>query len=397
MVEIQTVLVVGGGFGGVKTALELSSDKRFKVILLTMEPELRYYPTLYRTATGGKRANSSIPLSRIFEDADVEIILGEASTLDRKLKTITTKNLDVISYDTLVLALGVVTNYFGVPGLDKYSFSIKSQFESARFKAHLHQQIVEDKKPDLNYVIVGAGPSGIELAGTIRPYVERVMQNHTIKPQAVHVDIIEALPRLLPRMPIDTSKAVSKQLKKIGVKVYLNSKVESETSDVLLVNGKPIRSHTVIWTAGVMNHPFFASNGFNINERNKVSTTVYLETSKDIFVIGDNAETPYSGLAQTALHDGKFVANNLIRRCDGKDMLAYKPKKPVTVVVAGDRWAAVIYGKLRIYGWLGWLLREAADLVGFHDIEPWNKASKQWMTEFGLQDECIVCSIANNS
>ena len=103
----QRVLIVGGGFGGVRAALELADDQRFEVSLLSSETELRYYPTLYHTATGGRRANSSIPLSLIFENKSVNIIQGTAAVLDRKAKSITTEDKTVYSYDTLILALGV--------------------------------------------------------------------------------------------------------------------------------------------------------------------------------------------------------------------------------------------------------------------------------------------------
>lgn len=390
------VLVVGGGFGGVRAALSLAEDRRFEVTLISSDSDLRYYPTLYLTATGGKRANSSIPLSRIFIDKDINLIQAEATSLDRTNKTITTANGDSYAYDSLILALGVVTNYFGVPGLEQYSYSIKTQAEVARFKAHLHQQIIEDRHPDPNYVVVGAGPTGIELAGALPHYVKRIMKNHALQPQPVHVDIIEALPRLLPRLPKDTSRMVKRQLKRLGVKIYLNSKVEGQSIDALTVNGKPIRSHTVIWTAGVSTHPFFVNNGFNLSQRHKVATDMYLEADKDIYVIGDNADTPYSGMAQTALYDGRYIANNLIRLANGQEPFSYVAKKPITVIVAGDRWAAVLWGKLRIYGWLGWLLREASELIGFHDFEPWNIATKQWLTEFSSEDECVVCAIAES-
>lgn len=396
MANKHRILVVGGGFGGVKAALSLANDDRFAVTLLSDSPELRYYPTLYLTATGGKRANSSIPLSRIFEATTVDVIHGEAITLDRHTKTVVTADGRKFDYDFLILALGTITNYFGIPGLHDYCYGIKSQAEVARFKNHLHQQLIDNNQPDLNYVVIGAGPTGIELAGALPHYLKRIISNHGLKPRAVHVDIIEAAPRLLPRLPQDTSRAVKKQLKRLGVKLYVGSAVQGESADTLTVNGKPIRSHTVVWTAGVTNHHFFANNGFVITERNKVATDVYMQSGSSIFVIGDNADTPFSGMAQTALNDGEYVAKNLKRLASGKTMRSYVAKQPVTIITAGEHWAAVIWGKLRIYGWLGWFLREAADLIGFHDIEPWNLADKQWLSEFGTQDDCLVCAIAEN-
>ena len=392
--KTEKVLVVGGGFGGVKAALELADKPNFSVTLLSDQVDFRYYPTLFHTATGGERANSSISLSSLFSGKNITLEQGVAETIDRKAKTVTTAAGVVYLYDTLILALGVVTNYFGIPGLPDYSYSIKSQTEVQRLKAHLHQQLVDDQHADLNYVIIGAGPTGIELAGVLPTYLRAVMKHHGLPPKKIHVDLIEAAPRLLPRLPADASAAVAKQLKKLGIKLYLNSIVQAQTPDELTVSGKPIRSHTVIWTAGVTNHPFFAANHFILMGRGKVAVDVYLQAEDNIFVLGDNANTPYSGLAQTALADGVFVAENLQRRAEGKDMRGYKVRKFVTVVPAGPHWAAVIYGQVRLYGWIGHALRSLADLIGFHDLEPWRAATKQWFTEFGHQEECEVCTIA---
>ncbi|HSX45873.1 MAG TPA: NAD(P)/FAD-dependent oxidoreductase [Candidatus Saccharimonadia bacterium] len=394
MSKKQKVLIVGGGFGGVKSALELADDERFEVTLLSDDPDMRYYPTLYHTATGASHANSSIPLSQIFTDKPINIVKGEATTLDRKAKTVATADGQTLPYDSLIIGLGVVTNYFGIPGLAEFSYSIKTQAEVERFKAHLHQQLEDERHPDLNYVIVGAGPTGIELAGALPGYLRRIIKNHGLPPRAIHIDLIEAMPRLLPRMPKDVSRAVKRQLKRLGVRLYIGSAVQGETADGLTVNGKPIRSHTVIWTAGVTNHPFFGQNKFVITNRGKVAVDVYLQAEENIFVIGDNANTPFSGLAQTALVDGEFVAKNLKRKAGGKNFKSYVAKQPITVIPAGPRWAAVVWNGIRIKGWLGWFVRESADLVGFHDLEPWPKATRQFMTEFSEEDHCPVCAAA---
>lgn len=399
MSKTEQVLIVGGGFAGVAAARELASDSRFNVTIVSDDSDMRYYPTLYHTATGGERANSSIPLSRIFQtDSNVHIEKGIATTLDRKAKILTTEASKTYSYDTLLIAMGVVTNYFGIPGLAEYSFSIKSQSEVARFKAHLHKQLIDEKRPDLNYVIVGAGPTGIELAGALPTYLRRIIKNHSQgADRAIRIDLVEAGPRLLPRLPKSTSRTVRRRLKKLGIKLYLKSVVQAETADELTMNGKPLRSHTVIWTAGVTNHPFFTNNHFIVMPRGKVAVDAYLQADDNIFVLGDNANTPFSGMAQTALRDGVFVGHNLQRRASGKSFKSYEAKQPITVIPAGPHWAAVVWRKLEFSGSLGYLLREAADLLGFHDLEPWPTATKQFLTEFSAQDDCEVCAAAQAS
>ncbi len=390
--KTEKVLVLGGGFGGIKAAEELAKNGHFHVTLLTEHDHFRYYPTLYRTATGGKRANSYIPLSEIFKDLRINIQQGTAVSLDRKNKEVVTKDGSRHSYDTLIIGLGVVTNYFSIPGLQEYAYSIKSNEDALRFKTHLHEQLLDERKPDLNYLVVGGGPTGIELAGALPGYLRAIMRNHGIHKDHINVRLIEAAPRLLPRLPRATSRAVKRRLRNLGVRVHTGKLVQGQSADGLMVSGKKMRSHTVIWTAGVTNHPFFHHNNFVIMNQGKVATDVYLQAEDSVFVIGDNANTPYSGQAQTAVHDGAFVAANLKRRARGKDMRAYKPAKPISVIPVGKRWAAVSYGKFHLNGWLGWLLREVADFVAFNDLETWSSATVQWTTGFEEEEICPVCN-----
>ena len=392
------VVIVGGGFGGLKAALELSKSERVAVTLVSDQTDFRYYPSLYHTATGGLRAQSSIPLETILTDGSVEIVYGTATSIDRNKKEVVLQKGKTVSYDTLILALGVVTNYFGIKGLEEYSYGIKSIEAIQRFKQHLHKQLQDEHQPDLNYIIVGAGPTGIELAGALPLYLHKLMRNHGIKHKAIHIDLIESQPRLLPRSPKQTSRAVRRQLRRLGVKLYLGQTVEGETADALVLNGKPLPSHTVVWTAGMANNPFFTANNFSLNERHKVNVNDFLMAEPDIYVIGDNAATPFSGMAQTALHDGKFVSENILRQLAGKQPEKYKARQPVSIIPAGPRWAAVDWGKFHFYGTLGWILREAADWVGFHDLEPWWQASEQWLTELGSEEqECAVCATAEQA
>jgi NADH dehydrogenase len=391
----KQVLILGGGFAGVKAALELSGDDRFSITLLTDQQSFRYYPTLYHTATGGKRAGSQVRLSDIFDGKGLTVVIAKAKTLDRKAKTVAIEDGEQYPYDYLVIGLGVVTNYFSIPGLEEFSYSIKSTEDALAFKKHLHAQLTDDKKPDLNYLIVGGGPTGIELAGALPAYLKHLMKAHGVQKRTVHVRLIEAAPRLLPRMPKSTSRWVKWRLRRLGVKVHLGKVVQGQTAESLLVNGKPIKSHTVVWTAGVTNHPFFSTNNFVLMPRGKVATDIYLQAEENIFVLGDNANTPYSGMAQTAIHDGAFVGRNLRRLARGKTMKPYKPRVPTSVIPVGRRWAVVNYRKLQVHGLLGWLLRSAADFVAFKDLESWPKAAREWSEELGGEEDCPFCASVN--
>jgi NADH dehydrogenase len=388
----EKVLIVGGGFGGLKAALELCKDDRFSVTLLTDHNDFRYYPTLYHTATGGKRASSTVPFENIFEGKGITIVIDKAVSLDRKAKTITTETGEAQSYDMLILGLGVVTNYFAIPGLADLSYGIKTDADAVKFRQHIHQQIVEERKPDANYLIVGAGPTGIELSGALPAYIKHLQKSHHLPIKKAKIHLIEAAPRLLPRLPKVTSLRVRIRLRRLGVRLHVGQVVQGQTADALTMNGRQIKSHTVVWTAGVTNNPFFSENHFVLMPRGKVATDVYLQAEDNIFIVGDNANTPFSGLAQTAVRDGAFVAKNIRRRKSGKSMKAYKPKIPISVIPVGRRWALVSWGKFEFHGYIGWLLRSAADFVAFKDLESWPKAAQQWLHDAGDEAPCPDCA-----
>lgn len=388
----QRVVIVGGGFGGIKTALELSKHAAlFEITLVSDREDFWYFPTLYHTATGGDRSQSSIPIKHLLKDKPVDLVVAHVDSLDRPSKVLQLSGKKKLPYDKLVLALGSVTNYFGIPGLPEFSFGIKSIAEAEELKRHLHQQITDEHQPDLNYIIVGGGPTGIELAGSLGEYLRQIMKYHGVRDRHIHIDLVEGAPHLMPRMPKSVGRAIERQLHKLGVKLYLGKPVQGETADELMVDGKPIRSHTVIWTAGQANNPFFTANGFQITPHRKVEVDEFLRAEKDIFVIGDNADTLYSGMAQTAIYDAEFIAHNFVKEAEGEPKLAYRPKKPIYVTPAGPHWAAVEWGSVHLYGILGWLLREAGDFVAFTDIEPLPEAAEQWAHGLQHQDLCATC------
>ncbi len=392
MPEKLKVLILGGGFGGVKTALELAGHPHFAVTLISDSANFRFYPALYRAATGGSAVASSIPLAEIFAGKNVELIHDSAKKLERENKNVICASGAAYGFDILVIALGTLTNYFDIKGLKEYSYGIKTLEEAQKLRQHLHERICDERKPDLNYVVIGGGPTGVELAGALPAYIKHVIKQHKLPKKNVNVDLVEAQPRLLPSMSRHYSIAVQKRLRRQGVKIYPNQKVEAETADQLMVSGHSIASHTVIWTAGVTNHPFLSGNKLKMNEHGKVAVNELLQAEEDIYVIGDNAATPYSGLAQVAIRDALFISNNLKRLVAGQAPLPYRPKRPIYVVPVGPHWAAVAMGKTEIYGLAGWLLREAADFVAYHDLEPWWKASKHWLAENTNEENCPACS-----
>ncbi|HEU5121597.1 MAG TPA: hypothetical protein VFT59_02025, partial [Candidatus Saccharimonadales bacterium] len=170
---------------------------------------------------------------------------------------------------------------------------------------------------------------------------------------------------------------------------------QEATVDSIIVGGKPIKSHTVIWTSGVANHPFYKSNAefFTLAKNGKVEVDEYMRAGKDLYVIGDNAATPYAGLAQTALHDALFVAHNLMREANGRRQLKkYKPVMPPVVVPVGENWAVFEWRGIRLYGWMASLLRRAADFIGYSDMLPLGQALGVWHASLISSDDDVMPS-----
>ena len=375
------ILIVGGGFAGVRAALELARDATNDITLVSDKSDFQYYPTLYSSATGHSHAESWAPLGEIFAEYDnVTVYIDEVSGIDAEAKTVTAVSGTVYHYATLIMAIGVVTSYFAIPGLETYSHGIKNAEQIKRLKQQLFVDIAERRELDKNYVVIGAGPTGVELAAALGTYIKRLCRYYGVKKSNVRVRLVEAAPRVLPRSSKMTSSKVTKRLKQLGVRVEVNKRVESANAKQLIVSGRPIESHTVIWTSGVTNHPFFANHPevFRMAQNGRVEVNDYLEAAPNIYVLGDNAATPYTGLAQTALHDAVTVARNLRRKANNKKPKKYRARLPASAIPVGKRWAVIEWRWIRIYGIVGAMIRRVADLIGYMDIMPIGTSIGAW-------------------
>lgn len=394
------VVIVGGGFGGVKAALELAHIKDIAVTLISDRTNFQYYPTLYSTATGYSHKDTWVPLDEIIDGAEnIDIVHDTITTFDPDEKTVTSESGDKYAYDKLVLALGSVTTYFGIEGLEEYSYGIKSEEEIRRLQRHLIDEIRDKDVTNKHYAVIGAGPTGVELAAALGQYIERIHKHFNIPmaEKSVHIDLIEAAPRVLPRCSPSSSKKAAKRLRKLGIHVEVDKKVESESVDELIVSGKPLKNHTVIWTSGVANAPFYKDNAnkFELNKRGHVVVDKYMQAREDVYVMGDNAATEYAGLAQTALHDGIFVARNIKNAAHGIKLKKYKAVMPASVIPIGKNWAIFEWGKIRFSGWPAALMRELADIIGYHDILPLGQAVGKWRA--GMQPQLQIPDIISET
>jgi NADH dehydrogenase len=278
------------------------------------------------------------------------------------------------------LALGTLTTYFGIDGLDIHTFGVKSASEIEELKRHIYTDVVEGEGVDKRYIVIGAGPTGVELSAALGSYLKNLSKRLGQRKSKIHVTLVEAAPRVLPRMSEKASAKVVRRLKRLGVDIYTDKKVESAIEDLLTVSGNLMVSDTVIWTSGVANHPFYKVNAdhFEVAQNGRIVVDQYMSVGNDVYVIGDNAATQFTGLAQTALHDAIFVAKHLKRLDAKQELVAYKAVQPPVVVPVGEHWAIFEWHKLRLSGWPASVLRRAADFMGYSDVLPIGQALGVW-------------------
>jgi NADH dehydrogenase len=394
------VVIIGGGWGGITLARKLKKipKQKLRITLVSSEAHFKYSPAMYRVAVGFREKDTIIPISELVKDIpSLSFKKGRAGHIDRAKRIVHLESGTELHYDYLVISTGAVTNYFNIPGIKEMSYGIKSLRELRSFKAHLHEIITAPRKIEKNIVIIGGGPTGVELSAALGGYINKIMKRHGIKHRNINIELMHAAKRLIPQSSIKSSQLVLSRLRQLGIIVHLNSMVEKATDNSLIYNGKQIATHTVIWTAGTSNNPLFTEhrNHFPVNPQGKVIVDDHLRVDNRCFVIGDNAATPHSGLAYTAVNDAKFVAKELEQRLAGRLMTKpYRPKTPKTAIPVGKRWAVFQYKNHIIYGFPGWLIRLGADLVGFIDIAGIYRGTLMWLGAVRKEEKCSVCKTA---
>lgn len=397
------VLIVGGGFGGVKAALELANHHDLAVTLVSDKSHFEYHAALYRVVTGRSVLEVCIPLIEIFAGKKTEIIEDEVQSVDRESRSVKGRSGHSYHYDSLILALGSETAYFDIPGLEKLSYGFKSITEALELKNHLHQIMTTcseqtdqaEKVCSCHIIIVGGGASGVEIAGELAVYVRRLAREHGVDQSLVTVDLIEAAPRLLPGLPESTSRQAAGRLHRLGVNVYVNRALIREEIESVFLKDMEIRTKTVIWTAGIKpNRLYQEIKGLKFDKKGRVLVDQYLRPIGDenVYIIGDAASTEFSGMAQTAITDGALVAENISNQLRHRPLSTYTPVKPVYAIPIGPGWAiSMIFGQ-QISGRLGWWVRRWADLKFFLTILPINKARLAFANGRTICEICNICS-----
>lgn len=375
------IVIVGGGFAGIEAIRTLLRRKVSATITLVSKKEnFDYYPALYRLVTGALAIEVSVPLRDIFDSGIVQIVEDTFVSVDSEKKTITLASDTVLSFDYLVLALGSETNYFGIAGVQEHSFSFKSVEEALRLKTHLIQCISgsiglpkEEAVKRLHVVIVGGGPSGVELAGDLMDFMHTVAGKCAVPKNLVTVDLIESAPRILAALPEKASAKAARRLRSRGVNIFTNRTLTGQDIGSAALNDMTMQTQTVIWTAGTkIVDEFSKLPHATLSEKKRVvvDSMLRLPDQRSIFVVGDGAATLRSGLAQTAIYDGAYVGDQIARMILSEQPSPYTPPTVSFVIPIGNYWALFVHNNRVFSGFLPWLLRNAIDFRYFSSILP---------------------------
>lgn len=392
------IVVLGGGFGGLNFAKSMR-DTKARITLIDRQNHHLFQPLLYQVATAAlSSVEVSQPLRSIFRDYEnISVEMGEAQAIDLKTRTITLPDRSV-SYDYLVIALGGVTSYFGHAKWAQYAPGLKSINDAQRIRREIlfaferaevsHDP--EEQKKLMTLVIVGGGPTGVEMAGACKELGRYAMRHdfRRIDPTQVRVILIEAADRILMHMPRDLSASAQRQLESIGVEVRLNTTVKDITEETVVVAAKDkpdaletIGAASIIWAAGVGANPITRNLGVDIDRagRIKINRDLSIPGYPEAFAIGDIAfiqnkdGTPVPGVSPAAIQMGQHVAEIIqtemadhALRPDQRDPFKYRDKG--TMATIGQTHAVAMVGPVKFSGlpaWLAWLFVHLTYLVGF--------------------------------
>lgn len=400
----HTIVIVGGGFAGIQAALKLKKSKcsNVKIIVINNKHNFEYYPGLYRVVMDHSPIEVCVPYELIFRNTGIEIVYTTIVSVDTVQKKIFGIHDEIYSYDSLILGLGSETNYFNLPGLDTLSFGFKSVKEALTLKNHIHDLFKEHDHPSqeelvshFHVVIVGGGASGVELAGDLVSHLKIMAKFHGINPSLVTIDIIEASSRLLPALPESVSETALVRLRSLGVNVFLNRALIKEEIEQVYLKDMSMKSKTVIWTAGTKtNHLYGEIKNFEFGKGGRVIVDEYLQAKncENVFIVGDGASTPYAGLAQTAIFDGRYVASVIEARLLGKTPKKYTPKKNSYAIPVGQGWGIVLLGDFLMMGRVAWWIRHIIDVRFFLSILPFSYVWKMYKKPDLNEAYCSVCA-----
>ncbi|MGX1882550.1 NAD(P)/FAD-dependent oxidoreductase [Streptomyces sp. NPDC055287] len=395
MTEPARILVVGGGYVGMYTALHLQRKLRSgeaEVIVVTPDPYMTYQPFLPEAAAGSiSPRHVVVPLRRVLDKC--KIVIGEAKSIDhaKRVATVTTLATEEegtggieITYDELVLAPGSVSRTLPIPGLADYGIGFKTVEEAIGLRNHVIEQMdiasatrdpaVRDAA--LTFVFVGGGYAGVEALGELEDMARYAARYyHNVKPQDMKWILVEATGRILPEVGEEMGKYAIRELRRRNIDVRLETRLDSCADRVaVLSDGSRFPTRTVVWTAGVKPHPVLAASDLPLNERGRLTATARLtiEGTEHAWAAGDAAAVPdltadekgreCAPNAQHAVRQARVLAENVLAALRGEPLKNYEHKYAGSVASLGlHKGVAHVYGR-KLKGYPAWLMHRTYHL-----------------------------------
>ena len=385
---MQKVIIIGAGFAGLRAAKTLAG-KKVDVLLIDQQNYHCFQPLLYQVATAGLEPEQiAYPVRGIMHNwPGVRFLMARVEQIDRASKHVVT-TMGSFDYDYLIVAAGGQTNYFGNREIEQHSFGLKNLNDAEQLRNHLlsmFERAAYERDPQVRqalhtFVVVGGGPTGVELAGAIRELVKHVLVRDfpQLENSQVQVILLEATDKVLGMLPMRLQQKTLQRLEKMGVQVRLNTAVEGASADqVYLKGGEVIASHTLIWAAGVRGVELAQSLELALARGNRVQVQPDLRLADDpnVFVVGDlayleQAGKPLPQVAPVAIQQAVTAANNILQQRQNQPTQAFVYRDRGSMATIGRNAAVAHIFGLQFWGfpaWVVWLFIHLMSLVGFRN------------------------------
>lgn len=385
------VVIIGGGFGGIALAKKLSK-KEVQVVLLDKHNYHNFQPLLYQVSTGGLEPDSiAYPIRKVLQGyPNFYFRLAQVKEVKTKAKQIKT-NIGEIAYDYLVVATGSETNFFGNKTLESKGMAMKTIPQSLNLRSlileNFEQALLTDDLHErdalMNFVIVGGGPTGVELAGALAEIKKGILPKDypDLDTRRAQINLVQAGDRLLPAMSEVASRKAEKFLEELGVNVWKNIRVTDYDGKRITTNTNTVfDTETLVWAAGVKAVSLKGLDGANYLSRGnrlRVNEFHQVEGFEDIFAIGDVAQMETEAfphghpmMAQPAMQQGRNLGDNLVRLVEGKPMKPFVYKDKGSMATVGRNKAVVDLPKFKfqgVFAWFVWMFVHLYFLIGFRN------------------------------
>jgi len=384
------VVIVGAGFGGLQAA-QVLTRKRVRVTVIDRRNHHLFQPLLYQIATAGlSPADIAVPIRSVLRDTPMtDVIMAEVHSIDVAAHKLHLQDGDAaVSYDYLILATGATHSYFGHSEWARYAPGLKTLEDATEIRGRVllafeeaeKARSAEERQALLTFVIVGGGPTGIEMAGAIAELARYALARDFdhINPQLAHIILVEAGPRLLAQFDPEISKKAVSPLERLGVQVLCNQRVTDITAAGVQMGDTFLPARTVIWAAGVAPSPLAKDLGVPLDRTGRVlvSPDLTIPGRPNIYVIGDLAAVAWPGhdtvpgMAPAAMQEGRHAAANILRQIDNKPPLPFHYKNKGMMATIGRASAVVDLGRTKFSGgfaWITWLFVHIMYLIGFRN------------------------------